>query len=588
MRSFAVWPTGFHAFMKNRAKSHKKRYEMLKRRWIIAPKISTEAAAAMDDVHPVLRQVLFNRGYTDKDAARSFLKAETDTSNDPFLLLDMEKAVERIQHAIRTGEALAVYGDYDADGVTSTALMMQTLRALGAVAQAYIPDRFKEGYGLNDDALQKLADDGVGLVITVDCGIRAFEQADFANSIGLDLIITDHHGALDEIPAAFAVINPKRVGDPYPDKNLAGVGTAYKLACALIERTPDAPIKAHELHDLVAMGTVADLVPLLGENRALVRAGLARLRAPHRQGVMALMGIAGIKPGKVAASDIGFGLGPRLNAAGRLDSALKAYQLLVSDDVVESGQIAHFLDNKNGERREITQTVQERAEALALEGDELPFVLFAADESFNPGVVGLAASRLVENHYRPAIIAHRGEEVTRASCRSIDEFHITEALDACADILMHHGGHAAAAGFTVANEHVDELIGRLEGLAAEKLADQDLRPKLLIDAEVKLADLSYDLLKLLGWLQPTGMGNREPLFAARGVMPQRARVVGRDGAHLKLTLSDGVNFLDAIAFRHGHWKNQLPDKIDVAFQFEMNEFNGRRSLQMNVRDIQAA
>lgn len=542
----------------------------------------------MDDVHPVLRQVLFNRGFTQKDAARNFLKAESDMDPDPFQLLDMEKAVDRILAAIRSGESMAVYGDYDADGVTSTALMMQTLRALGAEVQAYIPDRFKEGYGLNNPALQHLFDSGVRLVITVDCGIRAFEQAEFAGEIGLDLIITDHHSALDEIPPAFAVINPKRPGDPYPDKNLAGVGTAYKLASALIERSPDTSLRAHELHDLVALGTVADLVPLEGENRQLVRSGLARLRQPHRQGIMALMGIAGIKPAKVAASDIGFGIGPRINAAGRLDSALKAYQLLISDDIFESGQLAQFLDNKNRERRLITEKVQEKAEAIALASGETPFVLFAADESFNPGVVGLAASRLVDNHYRPAIIAHRGEEVSRASCRSIDEFHITDALDACSDLLMHHGGHAAAAGFTVANEHVDELIRRLESLASAALHDKDLRPKLQIDAEVALSDLNYDLLKLLGWLQPTGMGNREPLFAVRGVSPQRVRPVGRDRDHLKLTVSDGTNFLDAIAFRQGHWVDQLPERIDVAFQFELNEFNGRRMLQLNVRDIQAA
>ncbi|NJN43992.1 MAG: single-stranded-DNA-specific exonuclease RecJ [Anaerolineae bacterium] len=404
----------------------------------------------------------------------------------------------------------------------------------------------------------------------------------------MELIITDHHTPSDEIPEALAVINPKRPGDGYPDKDLAGVGTAYKLATALITRHPQPNFAPEEIQDLVAIGTVADLVPLVGENRALVRAGMRRLRTPQRQGILSLMGVAGITPARISATDIGFGLGPRLNAAGRLDSAISAYELLTTPDFMRAGQLAQFLDNQNRERQKLTRDMQVLAEEIAVSDGETPYLLFAAHPDFNAGVVGLTAARLVEQYYRPAIVAEQGPESTKASCRSIAEFHITAALDQCKDLLVRHGGHAAAAGFTVLNENVPELTARLQQIAADQLSGEDLRPVLHADAEVQLSELTMDLLKELDYLQPTGYGNPDPVFVARGVKVVKSKPVGRDAAHLKLTLGDGKKVIDAIAFRQGHWQGNMPPQVDVIFQFERNEWQGYVNLQLNVKDIKVA
>ncbi len=329
-------------------------------------------------------------------------------------------------------------------------------------------------------------------MITVDCGIRSIEEVAYARQIGLDLIITDHHHPADEIPPALAIINPKQPGDTYPDKNLAGVGLAYKLATAVYED----PSQTAELLDLVAIGTVADLAPLVGENRALVRHGLEQIRRPHRQGLLALIGASGLRPDRINASDIGYTLGPRLNAAGRLDSALAALELLLSQDVYAAASLAQKLDAQNRERQQITREIQAQAEQIALAENPDTLLLFAADPGFNPGVVGLAASRLTDVYYRPAIVAAYGEQTTRGSCRSIPEFHITDALDRCADLLVRHGGHAAAAGFTVRNENLPELRRRLQEIAEQELGGMLLRPVLHADMQIPLSELKPELLQL--------------------------------------------------------------------------------------------
>jgi single-stranded-DNA-specific exonuclease len=497
----------------------------------------------------------------------------------------MAPAVDRIAAAIGAGERIAVYGDYDADGVSATALLVQTLTALNAIVEPYIPNRFDEGYGLNKEALDELKRRGVSVVVTVDCGIRSIDEAAHARSIGLDLIVTDHHDPGPELPDALAVINPKRPGDPYPQKELAGVGMAYKLATALATRFPADAFDPESLLDLVALGTVADLVPLIDENRHLVRNGLEVLRGNRRQGLSALMGAAGVDPKTANAATIGFMLGPRLNAAGRLEHARAALDLLLESDPATAGDIAQQLDNQNRERQQITRDMQEAAEAIAIDGEEIPLLLFAFDPEFNPGVVGLAASRLTEKYYRPAIVGHRGEGFTRASCRSIKEFDITANLDRCADLMEHHGGHAAAAGFTVRNDQLNTLVERLLELAAAELTGRDLRPPVPVDAEVEIGRLDLDLLNQIELLQPTGKGNPEPVFMTRGLSVADSRPVGRDESHLKLRLAaDGKN-IDAIAFRLGSLHGNLPDRVDVAYRFEKNEFRGRITPQMNVLDI---
>ncbi len=568
------------------------------KRWIVPPLITPEADSALSAFPPILRQILFNRGYSTDAEARAYLNAKPDFNTDPFQMSGMKQAVDRIQTAIQNHEPIAIYGDYDVDGVTSTALLVETLRQLNANVRGYIPNRFEEGYGLNNNALDELKADGVQLVITVDCGIRSPSEALHARTIGLDLIISDHHHPAEgDLPPAFAVINPKQPGDNYPDKDLAGVGIAYKIAEALLSLPPSAfgipsyPFNLDSLLDLVALGTVADLAPLVGENRVLVRRGLRQMRQTTRQGLSSLAAVAEIKLAKVNAGNIGFSLGPRLNAAGRLKEALAAFELLTTKDVFRAGELAQVLDMQNRERQSITRDMQKRAEEIAMNDDPNAFLLFAAQEDFNSGVVGLAASRLTETYYRPAIVASKGETETRGSCRSIPEFHITEALDHCADLLVRHGGHAAAAGFTVKNENLSELVARLKAYAKEKLSNEDLKPTVTAEANVSLADIRPDLFeKCLKYLEPTGYGNREAAFVARNVKVKNARTVGADAKHLKLLLEEDKSGYthDAIGFRLGEWQKKMPPRVDILFTYEVNEYNGRIGYQLNLKDLKPA
>jgi single-stranded-DNA-specific exonuclease len=558
-----------------------------KKRWVIPTKISTEESSQLAGYHPVLQQILLNRGYKTLESARSYLEAHLPKGTEPLAMLGVAEAVERITWAIDHRETIAVYGDYDVDGVTATALLSQILSSLGADVLSYIPNRFDEGYGLNKDAIDQLSERGVSLIITVDCGIRSPDEAEHARSLGIDMIISDHHHPAGSLPEAAAVINPKQPLDEYPEKDLAGVGLAYKLAAALTGDSRDAhgnPGYAPYL-DLVALGTVADLAPLVGENRYLVRRGLEYLRRPLRQGVMALIGVSGLQPGQIKASHIGFVLGPRLNAAGRMESALAALELLTTTSVQKAAWLAQKLEIQNRERQKETQEIQQRAEQIVLEHDPDALIFFAADPGFNPGVVGLAASRLSDLYYKPAIVAHQGEAFTRGSCRSIPEFHITKALDKCADLLDHHGGHAAAAGFTVANNKLSELVRRLREITADELADLDLRPTLNADLEIPLSELKPELLKYLEMLQPTGYGNRQAYFVSRDLKPMAVRAIGRDQSHLKFSVTDGWITFDAIAFQQGYWRVEMPQRVDIFYTFEVNEYNGRSSLQLNVRDI---
>lgn len=557
--------------------------------WIVPPPLTPEADSALEKFPPLLRQILFNRGFATDAEARAFLNGKAGFDTNPFQLSGMREAVNRISFAIKNDEALAIYGDYDVDGVTATALLVQALQILNANVREYIPNRFDEGYGLNNHALDELKDNGIKLVITVDCGIRSPNEAEYAKQIGLDLIISDHHHPAEgNLPPALAVINPKQLGDKYPDKDLAGVGIAYKIAEALFsEHAPQHSLDF--LLDLVALGTVADLAPLVGENRVLVRKGLRQLRQTTRQGLFSLAGVSELALSKANATDIGFKLGPRLNAAGRLKEALAAFELLTTKDVFHAGQLAQQLDLQNRERQKITREMQIKAEELAVDANVKNYLLFAADEDFNSGVVGLAASRLTEKYYLPSVVAARGAEETRGSCRSIPEFHITNALDECADLLIRHGGHAAAAGFTVANQNLDEFVARLKNIAKQKLSEQDLRPTLMADAEVSLTQMRSELIKILSYLEPTGYGNRDAVFIARNVKVKSFRTVGAEGKHLKMIVEDESQYAhDCIGFKLGEWAKQMPKRVDILFTYETNEFNGRVNYQLNLKDLKAS
>ena len=558
------------------------------KRWIISPLIPNSVKQELRDFSPLLRQLLYNRGIETSSEAESFLTYQTNFSANPLLLKDMPEAVRLIHEALQDGSMVAIYGDYDVDGVTASALLYEFFRSLGLTPRVYIPNRFDEGYGLNLDAMQQLAGEGIGLLITVDCGIRSVDEVREARARGMKVIVSDHHLPGSVLPPADAIINPRQPGDPYPYKHLAGVGLAYKIASAYLATYPTAGLDADHWLDLVAAGTVADLADLTGENRALVKRGLDEMRKVNRQGLFSLSQVAGVKLDRVTASNIGFILGPRLNAAGRLDTATAAFELLVSENLFEAAALAQQLDNQNAYRKELTQKIQEAAIAEALSSDPDKLIIFAASKEFNEGVVGLAASRVVEALYKPAIIGYQDDGFVKASCRSIKEFNITAALDQCSDLLIRYGGHSVAAGLTVANENLPALLERLNNLAVASIGNLELVPELWIDYEISLAKVRPEhipgIMDDVARLEPTGQKNPDVLFCSRNLQVISSRVLG-NGQHLKMNLRAGDSVYEAIAFRQGQWQTTLPSTIDIAYTFDKTEYQGRTTLQLNVRDL---
>lgn len=552
--------------------------------------------------HPILLQILYNRGIREPEQIAGFLAGADAVQDNPFRLKDMNRAVQRILTAIDEAETICVYGDFDADGITATALLVSALQRAGANVGGYIPDRVDEGYGLNVEAIERISQQAQ-LLVTVDCGIRSIEEVEAAKHLGMQVIVTDHHSVGAELPPAFAVINPRRDDDHTTFETLAGVGVAYRLAQAVlraVSQRPGASLSAEqaeemeaELLDLVALGTIADMMPLIGENRSLVQRGLTQLAQGKRVGLFALMEVAGMQPSGVDSTTVSFRLAPRINAAGRLSNAQLAYDLLRSDEYSHAYDLAAQLEAMNRERQQLTIDAQALAEQqLGDVASDLPPILITASPDFRSGIVGLVAGRLSDQYYRPAVVIEQGPETSRGSARSIDEFDITAALDQIGHLLVRHGGHSRAAGFTVANERYDEFVEALTALAGERLAGvPDLRPRMNIDAEVSWDDLSWALQAQLARLEPLGQANPSPLLVVRDCRVRSARAVG-SGKHLKLVLDGypGSAVLDAIGFGLGERANALAadDHLDIAFYLEVNEWQGRRSLQLNVQDLRTA
>jgi single-stranded-DNA-specific exonuclease len=563
-----------------------------KKRWEVQPEPDESVFRSLPEFPKPIVRALFHRGIADAEGARVFFESESASPADPFRLTDMERAVDRIVRAVGAGEPIVVFGDYDTDGVTATAMLVDFLSAAGGRVDAYIPSRFEEGYGLNRPALEALSAQGARLVITVDCGARSVAEAHFARDLGLDLIITDHHPPGADEPPAFAFIDPKRKDDPYPDRNLSGVGVAHRLVEAVSRRIRRPDLRPEDYLDLVAVGTVADMVPLLGENRTLVQGGLKYLNDPARPlrpGMEQLLKVAGVVRGKLSAQGIGFILGPRLNASGRIDTADTALHLLRSKDGGIAREYAERLDAQNRARQSLTRTTVADARSLAAasggwDPGTPPAFILIADAGFNPGVIGLAASKLMEEFHRPvAVVAIEGDRA-RGSVRSVPGFHITEALESCSPLLERFGGHAAAAGFTVARDRLPELQDRLVRLAGGALSGGAAQPVLQIDSEVRLADLTWELHRWIARLEPCGQGNPAPVFFARGLRIRNKRCVGKDGAHLKLSLTDGRLTFDAIAFGFGRAEPSLGETVDAAFALEENDYYGRQ-MQLRVIDL---
>jgi single-stranded-DNA-specific exonuclease len=563
-----------------------------KARWKVSepePRAVAELAAGLK-LQPVVAKLLASRGFTDLQEADRFLKGGTDCFHDPFLLDGMEKAVSRIREALDSGEKIRIYGDYDADGVSSTSLMIHLMRKLNADFDYYIPHRATEGYGLNHNAVKLAADSGVSLIVTVDTGISAWEQVEYASELGIDVVVTDHHEPPERLPDACAVLNPKKPGCTYPYKYLAGVGVAFKLAHALLGAFPE------ELLEIAALGTVADLMPLTGENRAIVKLGLERLQHTSSPGLRALLAVSGVAEKEITASHLGFSLAPRINASGRLEHADDAVRLLVTEDMEEAEALAESLDRLNRERQRIVEDMTKEALAQLAETDpdSERKVIVLAQEGWNVGVIGIVAARILEKYYRPVLVFGIDPEtgLAKGSARSIAGFDIYKALSQCGELLEHYGGHQAAAGMTVRRELLDELADRLNALAEQWLTDEDYIPICHADAECAPDDVTIASIQQIEALAPFGMGNPAPRFILNGLSIQEIRTLGKDQQHLKLIVSRSPSggsapLLEAVGFGMGKLFEHISpsSKIDLLGELGINEWNGVRKPQILIQDL---
>ncbi len=530
---------------------------------------------------PIVGRVLAARGIDTREKALAFYRPGQAPDLDPFRLTDMRRAVDRTRAAIAGGETIALYGDYDADGVTSLATLTRGMQPLGAITLPFIPSRFKEGYGLNSDALTRLQQAGASLVITADCGISNVAEVEHANALGLDVVILDHHTVPAITPPAHATVNPMRADSPEDFKGLAAVGVVFHFLRALYEDF-GRPLDERALLATVALGTVVDVAPLRGENRRITRLGLDSMRSGLPPGLEALLNVSRQK-GAVTTDTFGYALGPRINAAGRMQHARFALDLMLSDSIREARELAERLDAMNRERQDETDRCLAIAEELVGNADE-PLIMVGSDE-FRLGIVGLIAGRLAESRSRPAIAYCPKDDFTAtASARSIPQFDIVSAIRKEEALLEKHGGHRAAAGFTVRNENIPDLQGRLVNTAAELLDAEGMRPIIQVDAEVSLREIRGNEIKGLMQFEPCGEGNPRPVLLARGVQLRDFKTVGADSSHLKMQLRDGAATWPAIAFRQAG--AELEGEVDVVVRLQNGWMDNR--LELEVLDVAPA
>jgi single-stranded-DNA-specific exonuclease len=572
------------------------------KKWLVREpdQVSAAELAAALGVSSIVAGLLVARGHLSPDSARAFLKPSLDQLHDPSLMHGMSDAVKRLLHAIDNQEPVLIYGDYDVDGTTGTAVLLRALRMLGGTAGYHVPHRFTEGYGIQQAGLEKAVSDGYKLVVSVDCGIRAHEPLHWARANGLDIIITDHHLPDDDegSPPALAVLNPNQHGCNYPDKNLAGVGVAFKLIHALFrERGREAQVPG--FLKMVAIGTVADVAKLVGENRSIVALGLADLPHAVNPGLRALIEIAGCgDDGELTAYDLGFRIGPRINAAGRMDAARAVIELFEAKEKPEARRLAEHLDTRNRERKEAQREIFNRAIEEFETGAEREAQTHAAviaGDGWHRGVIGLAASKIAERLNRPCVVISLDGDVGHGSARSIEAYHLFNGLTVCRDLLDKFGGHSHAAGLAIRREHIPEFRRRLNEHAASCLTEADLEPVLAIDAEVPPAALGFQLWQDLSSLEPFGAGNPRPVFATRGFRVLSEPQIIKE-QHLKLRVAGPDNRpIEAIWWRGveatGEDAEQTPranQRIDLAYELEVNRWNGDIRLQLNVRDMRVA
>ncbi|WP_051276613.1 single-stranded-DNA-specific exonuclease RecJ [Desulfovirgula thermocuniculi] len=542
-------------------------------------------------ISPLLARLLVNRRVLTVEDARFFLRGTLEQAADPFLLPDMPVAVERIVAAVKRKEKILVYGDYDTDGVTATALMVSALRRLGAKVDYYIPHRLHQGYGLHTDVLNWARQAGYGLVVTVDCGVSARKEIEEAGKAGgPEVIVTDHHHVPEEMPPALAVVNPCREDSLYPFNDLAGAGVALKLAQALLEAAGEGREAWQDFLDLACLGTVADLVPLVGENRLIVKYGLPRLADTSRPGLRALMQLSGLKPERLGVREVGFALAPRLNAAGRMDDPRLAVELLLCRDEGQALELAAGLDHLNRKRQEVEAKVLAEALGMIEAGEAGEMVVVLASSGWHPGVTGIVASRLVEMLYRPVLLVSIEGERGKGSGRSIPGFHLYRALHHCRQHLLAYGGHEGAAGFTVHADRVEDLRAAINEYASCILTPELLVPSLDIDALVSLDELVPETVAELECLAPFGPGNPEPVLACRGACVVSVREAGRDGRHLKLWVRERETALDAIGFALGSYLEEIKpgESLDLAFVPVLDRWNGTLRVQLELKDLRSS
>ncbi len=569
----------------------------MKRQWKIQ-EVDETKLVEMPEYPPLIVKLLALRGLTNPEAITEFLEPDFSRLNDPFLFGQMHKAVQRIRQAVETDEQITIYADYDADAITAAAVVFQSLKKLGGLVDCYIPDRFSEGYGVNAEAITKIADQGSKLIITVDCGTNSVEEAKLAHSLDVDLIITDHHEVTGKLPEAFALINPKNPEDLYPYPYLTGVGVAYKLVQALFSAPRLADARSGQpsvpdgwekwLLDYVAIGTVADCQNLTLENRILVGFGLKVLAKTRWPGLKALLDIAGVK--KLDAFALGFVLAPRINAAGRIKHADLAFKLLVSDNIAEAAALALELNDLNKHRQILTgQLLSEAREQIALISDKKVLLAsLSGSAKQRLGVVGLVAGKLLEEFGRPVLVLEKGEQLAHGSARSVADFDLVAALTYAKDLLQRYGGHTQAAGFTLHNDNIPAFHQKLLEYAENTNAEFG-EPVLEVDSELSEHDINWENYDYMARMAPFGVGNPKPKFVSYDLDVVSSRIVGSDGRHLKLQLKMGQKYLNAIAFGQGFLAQSLTPgkKLDVVYQLEANEWNGNKEMQLKILDIKA-
>lgn len=567
---------------------------MTEKRWIFKSKKLQEdkinSISLKYRIPRIMAAILLNRNIADNEI-ESYLKKSISDIINPELMLNMEKAADRILKAIHNKEEITVYGDYDVDGITSTALMYEFLYEAGAEVKYYIPDRKNEGYGINIMAVNKLVRQGTKLMITVDCGITAIGEVEFAKLQGMDVIITDHHTCKERIPeAAAAILNPKLPDCEYPFKALAGVGVAFKLVLELAKKlnmnTKEVFMK---YADLAALGTIADVVPLLGENRIIVDKGLKLLKNSNRPGIKALIEVAGIADKPMTASAVAFGLAPRLNAAGRLGTAATAAKLLLTKDTDVARTTALSLDNENKERQETERIIFD--EALEMIAKDVNFdkkkVIVLSHEDWHSGVIGIVASRLCDLYYKPCILISYSNGVGKGSGRSIKSFNLFDALSACEKYLTEFGGHAIAAGLNINLNDIDDFEKAINKYADEVLTDTDMIPYIEIDCPISETALTLENAKMLSHLEPFGMCNEKPIFAIANAEVLNAAAVGTENKHLKLRICKNGLSINCIGFGFGDYSSKLNSSsiINIAFQIGINSYQGTETVQLIIKDI---